>query len=137
MRGLPAVRMRILCGRRVRTDGRSHRSPPAHPVPKPHHRIRLGPVTTHDSAGGTPPASPDRRTIRRWQRYLANERLEERVYRNLAERRKGEDREILLSLAAAESRHQEHWITLLGEHAEKRRSADLLTRCLEIGRAHV
>ena len=87
-------------------------------------------MTTHDSAGGTPPASPDSRTIRRWQRYLANERLEERVYRNLAERRRGEDREILLSLAAAESRHQEHWISLLGEHAEKRRSADLLTRCL-------
>ena len=92
--------MRILCGRCVLANGRSRRSPSAHPVPKTHHRIRLGPVTTHDSAGGTPAASPDRRTIRRWQRYLANERLEERVYRNLAERRKGEDREILLSLAA-------------------------------------
>jgi VIT1/CCC1 family predicted Fe2+/Mn2+ transporter len=86
---------------------------------------------TNDSAGAAgQPTPPDSRTIRRWQRYLANERLEERVYRNLAERRKGEDREILLSLANAESRHQEHWITLLGEHAEKRRSADLVTRCL-------
>lgn len=70
---------------------------------------------------------PDRRTIRRWQRYLANERLEERVYRDLAERRSGEDREILLALAAAESRHQEHWIDLLGEHAQKKRAPDLVT----------
>src|SRR5699024_1063064 len=54
----------------------------------------------------------------------------ERVYRDLAERRSGEDREILLALATAESRHQEHWISLLGEHADKRRSADLVTRCL-------
>ncbi|WP_249203794.1 MULTISPECIES: VIT1/CCC1 transporter family protein [unclassified Brevibacterium] len=87
-------------------------------------------MTTNESVGGAQPASPDRRTIRRWQRYLANERLEERVYRDLAERRSGEDREILLALATAESRHQEHWISLLGEHADKRRSADLVTRCL-------
>lgn len=76
------------------------------------------------------PHEPDRRTIRRWQRYLANERLEERVYRDLAERRSGEDREILLALATAESRHQEHWIDLLGEHAEKKRAPDLITLSL-------
>src|SRR5699024_12579936 len=99
-------------------------------MPKSPGPIRLGPVTTNESVGGAQPASPDRRTIRRWQRYLANERLEERVYRDLAERRSGEDREILLALATAESRHQEHWISLLGEHADKRRSADLVTRCL-------
>lgn len=81
--------------------------------------------TTPDAAYG-----PDRRTIRRWQRYLANERLEERVYRNLAERRTGEDREILLALATAESRHQEHWIDLLGEHAQKKRAPDLVTLSL-------
>lgn len=73
---------------------------------------------------------PDRRTIRRWQRYLANERLEERVYRDLAKRRSGEDREILLALATAESRHQEHWIDLLGEHAQKKRTPDLVTLSL-------
>ena len=99
-------------------------------MPKSPGPTRLGPVTTNESVGGAQPASPDRRTIRRWQRYLANERLEERVYRDLAERRSGEDREILLALATAESRHQEHWISLLGEHADKRRSADLVTRCL-------
>ena len=73
---------------------------------------------------------PDRKTIRRWQRYLANERLEERVYRDLAQRRTGEDREILLALATAESRHQEHWISLLGAHAEKKRTPDLVTLSL-------
>ncbi|MCI4011776.1 VIT1/CCC1 transporter family protein [Brevibacterium sp. ZH18] len=74
--------------------------------------------------------TPDRKTIRRWQRYLANERLEERVYRDLAERRTGEDREILLALATAESRHQEHWINLLGDQAQKKRTPDLITLCL-------
>lgn len=74
--------------------------------------------------------APDRKTIRRWQRYLANERLEERVYRDLAERRSGEDREILLELAAAESRHQQHWIDLLGDHAQKKRTPDLVTLSL-------
>lgn len=82
-----------------------------------------GPAS-HDP--GTGP-TPDSRTIRRWQRYLANERLEERVYRDLARRRTGEDREILLELAAAESRHQQHWIDLLGDQAGKKRAPDLVT----------
>lgn len=84
-------------------------------------------MTENSSAGSPASPPPDQRTIRRWQRYLANERLEERVYRNLAERREGEDREILLALATAESRHQQHWIRLLGVHAEKRRAPDLVT----------
>lgn len=77
-----------------------------------------------------PSHPPDRATIRRWQRYLANERLEERVYRDLADRRTGEDREILQALATAESRHQQHWIALLGPHAERKRMPDLVTLCL-------
>lgn len=85
---------------------------------------------TNDSTPAPGHPAPDRRTVRRWQRYLANERLEERVYRDLAERRSGEDREILLALAAAESRHQEHWADLLGEHAGKKRAPDLVTFCL-------
>ncbi len=88
----------------------------------------IAPVTNQQSAPAAPTdPPPDRRTIRRWQRYLANERLEERVYRDLAERRTGEDREILLGLAAAESRHQQHWIRLLGPHAAKKRTPDLVT----------
>lgn len=43
--------------------------------------------------------------------------MEERVYRALAKKKTGEDREILLELADAERRHQDHWIARLGEHA--------------------
>jgi vacuolar iron transporter family protein len=53
--------------------------------------------------------------IRRWRRYLADERAEAAVYRNLAGRRTGEEREILLELAEAEGRHGQHWIDLLGD----------------------
>lgn len=69
--------------------------------------------------------APSPAVIRRWQRYLANERTEEQVYRRLAQRRRGEDREILLGLAEAERRHQQHWITLLGAHADKKRLPSL------------
>ena len=54
-----------------------------------------------------PVATP--RSVRRWRRYLADEREEAAVYRNLAARREGEEREILLGLADAEERHIAHW----------------------------
>lgn len=57
------------------------------------------------------PSSADRR---RWARYLVDERAEARVYRQLAGRRSGEEREILLALAEAEGRHEAHWLELLG-----------------------
>lgn len=57
------------------------------------------------------PTAADRR---RWARYLADERAEAQVYRDLARRRDGEEREILLALADAEGRHAEHWLELLG-----------------------
>jgi VIT1/CCC1 family predicted Fe2+/Mn2+ transporter len=60
---------------------------------------------------------PPRSSLRRWRRRLADERLEADVYRELAARRTGEEREILLALAEAESRHAAHWEALLGEHA--------------------
>lgn len=66
-----------------------------------------------------------RATIRRWQRHLADERLEASVYRHLAARRDGEERDILLALAAAEGRHAAHWEQLLGEHGSGRRRASL------------
>ena len=76
-----------------------------------------GPVyTVSDILSG-----PDRALVRRWQKHLANERLEERLYRTLADRREGEEAEILTALADAESRHQEHWIMLLGDYAQTRR----------------
>jgi hypothetical protein len=60
---------------------------------------------------------PGRRSssIRRWRRRLADEREEAKVYRDLAARRSGEEREILLALADAEERHAAHWAALLGE----------------------
>ena len=55
--------------------------------------------------------------VRRWQRRLADERQEAAVYRELASRRAGEEREILLALAEAEARHAAHWEALLGKSA--------------------
>ena len=78
------------------------------------------------------PQEPSYKLIHRWQRHLANERLEERVYRSLADRKTGQEREILLGLADAEHRHQQHWITLLGPHAERRRLPDLGTLILSV-----
>lgn len=59
------------------------------------------------------PAS--RSQLRRWRRNLADERAEAAVYRDLASRRDGEEREILLALAEAERRHEAHWLELLGD----------------------
>jgi VIT1/CCC1 family predicted Fe2+/Mn2+ transporter len=75
-----------------------------------------------------PVATP--RSVRRWRRYLADEREEAAVYRNLAARREGEEREILLGLADAEERHIAHWERLLGEHGGPRGRGDLRTRLL-------
>jgi VIT1/CCC1 family predicted Fe2+/Mn2+ transporter len=59
--------------------------------------------------------------VRRWRRRLADEHLEAAVYRELAARRTGEEREILLALAAAETRHIAHWEALLAQGATDRR----------------
>src|SRR5215218_4119073 len=66
----------------------------------------------------------------RWRRYLADERAEAAVYRELAARRQGEEREILLALAAAEGRHEAHWLALLGDDDSRTPRADLRTRML-------
>ncbi|MFV8380722.1 VIT1/CCC1 transporter family protein [Corynebacterium hindlerae] len=70
---------------------------------------------------------PDKAQLKRWQRHLANERAEAAVYRKLAERKEGEERDILLALADAESRHEAHWRRLLGDEARDIRP-DLSTR---------
>ncbi|WP_253953904.1 VIT1/CCC1 family protein [Schaalia sp. 19OD2882] len=62
-------------------------------------------------------AGPTSAQVRRWRRHLAEERMEARTYRALAENRTGEEREVLLALAEAERRHEEHWLALLGERA--------------------
>jgi len=67
--------------------------------------------------------------VRRWRKYLADERAEAAVYRELAERKTGEERAILLGLADAEGRHEQHWLELLGDDAGTPRTA-LRTRLL-------
>ena len=62
---------------------------------------------------------PTPQEARRWRRYLADERAEAQVYRHLAHRREGAEREILLGLAQAEKRHEQHWEDLLGEAVGK------------------
>ncbi|GAA1783409.1 VIT1/CCC1 transporter family protein [Agromyces lapidis] len=79
---------------------------------------------TDEQPQGTP-ADRDR-----WRRYLAAERAEAAVYRELAARRDGEEREILLALAAAEGRHEAHWLRLLGGDDRGVPRADLRTRML-------
>ena len=76
------------------------------------------------------PSAPSARTIRRWRQYLADERAEAQLYRRLASRRKGEEREILLALADAEGRHEAHWLALLGDQAGTSKRVDLRTGLL-------
>jgi VIT1/CCC1 family predicted Fe2+/Mn2+ transporter len=77
--------------------------------------------------GRAPATDADRA---KWRRYLADERAEAAVYRELAARREGEEREILLALAAAEGRHEAHWLALLGGEEGRMPRADLRTRLL-------
>ena len=70
------------------------------------------------------------RQIRRWRQYLADERAESAGYRELGERRTGEEREILLALADAEKRHEAHWLDRLGDAAEPPPRSSLRTRLL-------
>ncbi len=76
------------------------------------------------------PAEPTARDRRRWARYLVNERAEARVYRDLAARREGEERDILLALAEAEGRHEAHWLALLGGEPKRLPRPDRSTRFL-------
>jgi vacuolar iron transporter family protein len=59
------------------------------------------------------------RRASRYQRLLAREQGAASVYRALAQRRSGEEREILLALARAEERHAAHWAAKL--HPSDRR----------------
>ncbi|WP_110589184.1 VIT1/CCC1 transporter family protein [Microbacterium suaedae] len=74
------------------------------------------------------PAQASSAERRRWARYLASERAEAAVYRRLARRRVGDERDILEKLEAAERRHEEHWLTLLGGEPERLPKAGLGTR---------
>ncbi|MCQ1947497.1 VIT1/CCC1 family protein [Arthrobacter sp. zg-Y1171] len=73
---------------------------------------------------------PSNADKKRWRQYLADEQAEAATYRYLAERRDGEERDILLALAEAEGRHEEHWRTLLGDDAGRRARASFRNRAL-------
>lgn len=75
-------------------------------------------------------STAQRADVRRWRRYLADERAEAAVYRNLAARRDGEEREILSALAEAEGRHEQHWLELLGADVGRPQRGSLRTRVL-------
>ncbi|GAT73110.1 VIT1/CCC1 transporter family protein [Microbacterium hydrocarbonoxydans] len=75
-------------------------------------------------------AEPTAADRRRWARYLVEERAEGFVYQKLADRRTGEEREILLSLAEAERRHEQHWLDLLGEEPARLPRAGIRSRLL-------
>ena len=85
---------------------------------------------TNDSGSSRDERVPSARDIRRWRRYLADERAEAAVYRDLADRRAGEERQILLALADAEGRHEQHWRQLLGSNIGAPRRGALRTRFL-------
>ena len=87
-------------------------------------------VTTSEPNRGAPNPAPSPQQLRRWRQYLADERAEAAVYRDLARHRTGEEREILLALAEAEGRHEAHWLALLGDEARKPLRADYRTRFL-------
>ena len=71
-----------------------------------------------------------REQIRRWRGYLADERAEGAVYRDLASRRSGPDAEILTELAEAERRHEHHWLALLGPEGDRPTRVGVRTRLL-------
>ncbi|MCW1959279.1 MAG: VIT1/CCC1 family protein [Mycobacterium sp.] len=80
--------------------------------------------------------TPSHDELRRWRKHLANERAEAAVYRDLALKHEGEEREILASIAAAEERHEQHWLTLLGDQVGQSVRADLGTRTLAFMARH-
>lgn len=83
--------------------------------------------TPPEAAASSPPREAD---LRRWRQYLADEKAEAAVYRDLAGRRFGEERNILLALAEAEGRHEQHWFDLLGDQIGKPRRGAIRSRLL-------
>ena len=75
---------------------------------------------------------PTRAQIKRWRKHLAEERMEARTYRDLSERRTGEERAVLLQLEEAERRHEEYWLARLGDHALPAPKPPLRTRAASL-----
>ena len=58
--------------------------------------------------------------------------MEARTYRDLSERRTGEERAVLLQLEEAERRHEEYWLARLGERALPAPKPPLRTRAASV-----
>ena len=86
-------------------------------------------VSAHQRTSGQ---EPSREQIKRWRKHLAEERMEARTYRDLSERRTGEERAVLLQLEEAERRHEEYWLARLGEHALPAPKPPLRTRAASV-----
>ncbi|MCU1569778.1 MAG: hypothetical protein JWR33_519 [Naasia sp.] len=89
-----------------------------------------GGVIDSPATSPSPQPEPSPADVRRWRRYLADEQAEAIVYRDLAARRTGEERAILLALADAEGRHEAHWRERLGSRLKSEPRVDLRTRML-------
>lgn len=89
--------------------------------------MRVPRSSTPEAVVGTAHREAD---FRRWRQYLADEKAEAAVYRDLAGRRSGEERDILLALAEAEGRHEQHWFDLLGDQVGKPRRGAVRSRLL-------
>lgn len=97
---------------------------------EPARPLDAGTQSAHGAQDDGENRQPSSADIRRWRQYLADERAEAAVYRDLAQNRQGEERAILLALAEAEGRHEAHWLALLGPHAGKPRRASVRSRLL-------
>ncbi|QYF91418.1 VIT1/CCC1 family protein [Arthrobacter sp. PAMC25284] len=100
-----------------------------------HRSAAAAPATPEPSQA--PAAAPSAADIKRWRQYLADERAEASVYRDLAQNRSGEERAILLALAEAEGRHEAHWLKLLGDRAGKPRRATLRSQFVGFLARHI
>ena len=106
------------------TSAESHKTQSEHLLTAQAEGVRTAsedssPAVGHIPARHHPVTQPSDAQIRRWRRYLADEESEARIYRYLAQRAEGEEREILMQVAEAEKRHQQHWRDMLGEHVGK------------------
>lgn len=96
--------------------------------PGPHTEIPGEPAAHTSQQAST--AEPTPAQIRRWRRYLAEERAEAEIYRNLSESTSGRQSEILVQVAEAEGRHCQYWEDKLGAHAQKTVNPSLGSRLL-------
>lgn len=99
-------------------------------------RSEHSPLSHTDHMSQSPAATASPKQLKRWRQYLANERAEAAVYRELARGKTGEEQEILLSIARAESRHEQHWRTLLGDEVGLPLRPDVSTRFMAFMARH-